>query len=37
VVGYGFGKLIAPLARMQARKTILDNQQQLKAQLEAAA
>lgn len=35
LVGHGFGKLIAPLARMQARKTILDNQQQLKARLEA--
>jgi uncharacterized membrane protein len=37
LVGHGFGKLIAPLARMQARKTILDNQQQLKARLEAGA
>jgi uncharacterized membrane protein len=37
LVGYGFGKLIALLARMQARKTIADNQQQLKARLEASA
>jgi hypothetical protein len=34
LVGHGFGKLIAPLARRQARKTILDSQQQLKARLE---
>jgi uncharacterized membrane protein len=37
LVGYGFGKLIAPLARMQARKTIADSQEQLKAKLEAGA
>jgi uncharacterized protein YndB with AHSA1/START domain len=34
LVGYGIGKLIAPLARMQARKSIVVNQQQLKAKLE---
>jgi Polyketide cyclase / dehydrase and lipid transport len=37
LVGYGFGKLLAPLARMQARKSIADSQQQLKARLEAGA
>ncbi len=37
LVGYGFGKLIAPLARMQARKVVIENQQQLKARLEAGA
>jgi uncharacterized membrane protein len=35
LVGYGFGKLIAPLARMQARKEIATSQEQLKAKLEA--
>ncbi|HEV3053180.1 MAG TPA: SRPBCC family protein [Solirubrobacteraceae bacterium] len=35
LVGYGFGKLIAPLARMQARKEIATSQQQLKTKLEA--
>ena len=34
LVGYGFGKLIAPLARMQARKLISADQQRLKARLE---
>ena len=34
LVGYGFGKLIAPLARMQARKAIATSQKQLKAKLE---
>lgn len=38
LVGHGLlGKLIAPLARMQARKSIVDNQNQLKAKLEAGA
>ena len=37
LVGYGFGKLIAPLARSQARKTIAQSQEQLKARLEAGA
>jgi uncharacterized membrane protein len=37
LVGFGIGKLFAPLARMQARKTIADNQEQLKAKLEAGA
>jgi hypothetical protein len=35
LVGYGFGKLIAPLARSQARKSIAESQEQLKAKLEA--
>jgi uncharacterized membrane protein len=35
LVGHGIGKLIAPLARMQARKSIVKNQEQLKAKLEA--
>jgi uncharacterized membrane protein len=35
LVGYGIGKLIAPFARMQARKSILASQQRLKAKLEA--
>jgi uncharacterized protein YndB with AHSA1/START domain len=35
LVGYGFGKLIAPLARRDARKRIADYQERLKAQLEA--
>lgn len=37
LVGHGIGKLIAPLARMQARKSIVDSQAQLKARLEAGA
>jgi uncharacterized protein YndB with AHSA1/START domain len=37
LVGHGFGKLIAPLARMQARKSIVNSQEQLKAKLEAGA
>jgi uncharacterized membrane protein len=37
LVGHGFGKLIAPLARMQARKSIAESQKQLKARLEAGA
>jgi uncharacterized membrane protein len=37
LVGQGIGKLLAPLARMQARKTIPESQQQLKARLEAGA
>lgn len=37
LVGHGFGKVIAPIARMQARKTIVDNQEKLKARLEAGA
>jgi uncharacterized protein YndB with AHSA1/START domain len=37
LVGHGMGKLMAPLARMQARKTIPDSQRQLKARLEAGA
>ena len=37
LVGHGFGKLIAPLARMQARKSIAQSQEQLKARLEAGA
>ena len=37
LVGHGFGKLIAPLARSQARKTIAQSQEQLKAKLEAGA
>ncbi len=35
LVGHGLGKLFAPFARSQARKTISDNQAQLKARLEA--
>jgi uncharacterized membrane protein len=35
LVGHGIGKLIAPLARMQARKSIADSQEQLKARLES--
>ena len=35
--GHGIGKLIAPLARMQARKEISASQEQLKAKLEAGA
>jgi uncharacterized membrane protein len=37
LVGQGIGKLFAPLARMQARKTIPESQQQLKTRLEAGA
>ncbi len=37
LVGNGIGKLFAPLARMQARKTIGESQQQLKAKLESGA
>ena len=37
LVGQGIGKLFAPLARRQARKTIPDSQEQLKAKLEAGA
>ena len=37
LVGHGFGKLIAPLARMQARKSIVESQEQLKAKLETSA
>jgi uncharacterized membrane protein len=36
LVGYGLGKLFAPLARMQARKTIAGDQEKLKAQLESS-
>lgn len=35
LVGHGIGKLFAPIARKQARKTISDNQAKLKARLEA--
>ena len=37
LVGRGIGKLIAPLARSQARKSIAQSQLQLKARLEAGA
>ena len=37
LVGHGFGKLIAPLARRQARHGIVENQEQLKARLEDGA
>ncbi len=37
LVGHGIGKLIAPLARMQARKSIVENQERLKAKLEGGA
>lgn len=37
LVGHGIGKLIAPLARMQARKSIVESQQRLKSKLEAGA
>lgn len=37
LVGYGFGKLIAPLARIQARRVVIENQQHLKAKLEGRA
>jgi uncharacterized membrane protein len=35
LVGYGIGKLIAPFARMQARKSIAASQAQLREKLEA--
>jgi uncharacterized membrane protein len=35
LVGHGFGKLIAPLARMQAGKSVAESQENLKARLEA--
>ena len=37
LVGHGFGKLVAPLARMQARGSIAESQRQLKAKLEGGA
>ncbi len=37
LVGHGIGVLIAPFARMQAKKDIASSQQQLKARLEEAA
>jgi uncharacterized membrane protein len=37
LVGHGIGKLIAPLVRMQARRSIAENQQQLKAKLETGS
>jgi len=37
LIGYGLGKLIAPLARRQAAKVIESNQQLLKEKLEAGA
>ena len=37
LVGHGIGKLFAPIARMQARKTIVENQTKLKERLEAGA
>ena len=37
LVGHGFGKLIAPLARRQARKDIPQAQEQLKQRLESSA
>jgi uncharacterized protein YndB with AHSA1/START domain len=37
LVGYGFGKLIAPLARRDARKRIAEYQERLKSRLEAGA
>ncbi|MDQ6778022.1 MAG: SRPBCC family protein [Actinomycetota bacterium] len=37
LVGHGIGKLFAPLARMQARKSIVENQEHLKAKLEGGA
>ncbi|MDQ6804152.1 MAG: SRPBCC family protein [Actinomycetota bacterium] len=37
LVGHGIGKLIAPLAGMQARKSIVENQERLKAKLEGGA
>ena len=35
LVGQGMGKLLASVARMQARKTIGQSQEQLKAKLES--
>ena len=35
--GHGVGKLLVPLARMQARKQVPKNQQRLKERLEAGA
>ena len=37
LVGHGFGKLLAPLARRDARRTIPEDQQRLKEKLEAGA
>ena len=37
LVGYGFGKLLAPLARRQARGQVGQAQERLKAKLEAGA
>jgi uncharacterized membrane protein len=37
LVGYGWGKLIAPLARRQAESSIVASQRQLKARLENGA
>jgi uncharacterized membrane protein len=37
LVGYGLGKLLAPLARRDARKSIPRDQQRLKAKLEGRA
>ncbi len=35
LIGHGFGKLIAPLARMQARKSVVQSHERLKAKLES--
>ena len=35
LIGHGFGKLIVPFARSQARKSIVQAQERLKAKLEA--
>ncbi|MBV8948134.1 MAG: SRPBCC family protein [Solirubrobacterales bacterium] len=35
LVGYGMGKLLAPIARRQARKTTAESQEKLKTRLEA--
>jgi uncharacterized membrane protein len=37
LVGYGIGKLFAPLARRHAQRTIPDDQRRLKEQLEKSA
>jgi uncharacterized protein YndB with AHSA1/START domain len=37
LVGHGVGKLIAPLARMQARREVAESQQHLKERLEQQA
>jgi uncharacterized protein YndB with AHSA1/START domain len=37
LVGHGLGKVIVPVALMQARKSIVDSHEQLKAKLEAGA